>query len=125
MARIGGLVTDPNVGAYCHIKLDDGKILLNDDRGSLDRGTVTITEVKWQWLGLVSRETIFSCDLESPEGQAVRTFLTRGAAPGSAAATPLGAFIEVLKECRTINDVRARCAALSRQARSAAAGGAR
>lgn len=122
MARIGGLVTDPNVGAYCHIKLDDGKVLLNHDWRSLDRGTVTITEVKWQWLGLNSRETIFRCDLESPEGQAVRTVLTRGAAPGSAAATSLGAFIEVLKECRTMDDVRARCAALSRQVRSTAGG---
>lgn len=122
MARIGGLMTDPNVGAYCHIKLDDGKVLLNHDWRSLDRGTVTITEVKWQWLGLGSRETIFCCDLEGPEGQAVRTVLTRGAAPGNAAATPLGPFIEVLKECRTMDDVRARCAALSRQVRSAAGG---
>jgi hypothetical protein len=120
MAKIGTFVTDPKVGAYCQVKLDDGKVLLNHDRGSLDSGTLTITELKW--FGLGSGETIFSCALESPEGQALRALLARSAAPGSSAATPLGALVEVLRECRTMDDVRARCAAIWREARSAEGG---
>ncbi len=121
MAKIGNFVADPKVGAYCQIKLDDGKILLNHDRGSLDSGTLSITEVKW--MGLGSGETLFTCALESPEGQAVRALLTRDAAPGTPAATPLGAFVEILKECRTMDDVRARCTAILRDARAGAGGG--
>lgn len=123
MAKIGSFVSDPKVGAYCQIKLDDGKILLNHDRPSLDSGTLTITEVKW--LGLGSGETFFTCVLESPDGQALRTLLKVGAATKGPPVTPLGALIELLKDCQMIDDVRARCVALLRQARSAAAGGER
>jgi hypothetical protein len=69
MAQIGTFVTDPKLGAYCRIKLEDGKVLLNHDRASLDSGIVTITEVKW--MGLGAGETLLTCDLGSLEGQAV------------------------------------------------------
>jgi hypothetical protein len=110
------------VGACCQVKLDDGKVVLNHDRGSLDSGTLSATSTKL--LGLGAGETIFSCALESPESQAVRAVLPRTAAAGSPA-TPLGALIEFSKDCRTMDDLRARCAAIWQEARSAEAGGER
>jgi hypothetical protein len=38
--------------------------------------------------------------------------LTQGEDPKSARATPLGAFVSALAECKSLEEVRARCAAL-------------
>jgi hypothetical protein len=38
--------------------------------------------------------------------------LIEGAPATSAQATPLGAFVHYLKDCRSLNDVRVKCAAL-------------
>jgi hypothetical protein len=38
--------------------------------------------------------------------------LTQGAPPDSARATPLGAFVEALKDATSLADVRSRCGAL-------------
>jgi hypothetical protein len=102
-------VTDPKAGAYCQIRLDSGeKILVNHDRGSLTAGRLTIEEVKW--LGLMPGETLFTVDLESAEGQGIMARLTKGAAEGTARSTPLGAFVEYVKDCPSVADVRKRCA---------------
>ena len=67
-----------------------------------------MSEKKW-WGG----ETFLTCDLDSPEGKAALARLTRGVPEGTARATPLGAFAEALKDCKSLDDVRAMCAALS------------
>lgn len=120
MAKIGSFVTDPKIGAYCQVKLDDGKILRNHDKGSTTSGTVTVSEVRW--FGLRGGETILSCALESPHGQATLWRLTQGALAGRVQTTPFGAFVELLKDCRTMSDVRERCAGLSRPERSVGSG---
>lgn len=54
-----------------------------------------------KFLGFAS-DRIFSCDLDTPPGHSVLTWLTRGAEPGSLAATPLGATVEFVKEAGTL-----------------------
>jgi hypothetical protein len=101
-------VVDPNVGGYCQIRLDSGeRILVNHDQGGFKGGKLTIGLVRW-W-GLASGETLFTCDLDSPEGKARLTEVNRGVAPGSARATPLGAFVDLVKDCRTSREVVERC----------------
>jgi hypothetical protein len=110
MSKVGQFVTDPKVGAYCKITLDSGeKILVNHDQGGFKGGWLTIEAPKL--LGFTS-DRIFACDLNSPEGKAALGHLTRNAAPGSAAATPLGAFVEFVTSCASVADVKARWAAL-------------
>jgi hypothetical protein len=112
MAKVGRFVTDPKAGAYCQIVLDSGeKILVNHDKGGFKGGTVTVTQVKW--MGLASGETFLRLDLETPAGKAVLAELATGAAEGSARATPLGAVVERLKDCATVEEVRTRCCAIS------------
>jgi hypothetical protein len=112
MSKVGRMVIDAKVGAYCQVVLDSGeKVLLNHDKGDVKGGTLTVTEVKW-W-GLGSGETLFTCQLDSPEGAATLRRLTGGGPAGSPGATPLGALLEQVKACRSIADVRARCAALA------------
>jgi hypothetical protein len=55
---------------------------------------------------------IRACNLDSPAGQEVLAWLTRGAEPGSLAATPLGAAVEFVKDAETLAELRTRCAAL-------------
>jgi hypothetical protein len=111
MTKVGRFVTDPRAGAYCRVTLDSGeKILVNHDRGGFKGGSVTIQEVRW-W-GLASGAVLFRCDLEQEQGRRILVHLTQGAPPTSARATPLGAFVEYVKESRSVNDLRVRCAAL-------------
>lgn len=111
MAKVGRFVTDPKAGAYCQITLDSGeKILVSHDKGGFSGGSVTIQEVRW-W-GFASGETMLRCDLESGEGQKVLARLVHGAPPGSARATPLGAFVDYLKDARSLSEVKAKCDAL-------------
>ena len=110
MAKVGRFVTDPKSGAYCQITLDSGdKILVNHDKGGFKGGHLTIEVPKF--LGL-SSERIFSCDLDSAEGKAALAQLTRGAAPGSVQATPLGAFVQHVKDCGTAAAVKTSCETL-------------
>ncbi len=51
-------------------------------------------------MGLAS-DRIFACNLDSPQGQSVLAWLTRGAEPGSLAATPLGKDAGTLAELKT------------------------
>jgi hypothetical protein len=112
MAKVGRFVTDPKAGAYCQIVLDSGeKILVNHDRGGFKGGTVAVSQVKW--MGLASGETFLRLDLDGPAGKATLEQLTKGAPEGSARATPLGAVVERLRNCRSLGDVRILCSALA------------
>jgi hypothetical protein len=112
MAKVGMFVTDPRAGAYCQITLDSGqKIIINHPGGGFKGGPLMIEEVKW-W-GFGSGEMLYQCDLDSAEGKAALSRLTKGAAPGSADATPLGAFVNHVKTCPSIAEVKARCVTLT------------
>ena len=110
MGKVGRFVSDPKAGAYCQIVLDSGeKILVNHDKGGFKGGRLTISQVKWLGLG---GETVFECDLDSAGGKAAMAGLTKGVDPGSARATPLGAFVEHVQHCKDIAAVKSKCAAL-------------
>jgi hypothetical protein len=111
MAKVGRFVTDPKTGAYCHVTLDGGqKIVINHDKGGFKGGHLTIEVPKFMGL---SSDRIFSCDLDSPDGKAILARLTAAAPPGSVEATPLGAFVELVKGCGSVADVLSRCATLA------------
>jgi hypothetical protein len=109
MAKVGRFITDPKAGAYCQITLDSGeKIIVNHDKGGFKGGNLTIETTKW-WGG---GQRVFACNLDSPEGKAALARLTRGAGEGSVQATPLGAFVEHVKDCKSVEEIKARCTAL-------------
>ena len=110
MAKVGRFVTDPKAGAYCHITLDSGeKIIVNHDKGGLQGGRLVIEAPKFMGF---SSDRVFACVLDSPEGRTALAQLTRGAPDGSVQATPLGAFVGYVKDCKSIAEVKTRCAAL-------------
>jgi hypothetical protein len=109
MGKAGRFVTDPKAGAYCKVTLDNGEtFIVNHDKGGFKGGTLTLETSKW-WGG---GSRFFSCNLDSPEGRAALGRLTGGAAEGSADATPLGAFVNYVKDAKSIDDVKAKCTAL-------------
>jgi len=111
MGKVGRFVIDPRAGAYCQVSLDSGeRILVSHDKGGFAAGAVTIQEVRW-W-GLASGQTLLTCDLGREEGRSILARLVEGAAPGSARATPLGAFVEYVKDARSLDEAKARCTAL-------------
>lgn len=110
MVKVGRFVTDPRAGAYCQMTLDGGeKVIVNHDKGGFKGGLLTIEVSKFMGL---SSDRIFACNLDSPQGQSVLARLAQGAEPGSAAATPLGAAVEFVKEAGSLAELKARCAAL-------------
>ncbi len=112
MAKVGRFITDPRAGSYCQITLDSGeKILVSHDKGGFAGGAITIQEVRW-W-GFASGDTILRCDLESGEGQRILARLVQGAPAGSARATPLGAFVEYVKDGRSLGELKTKCDALA------------
>jgi hypothetical protein len=109
MTKVGRFVTDPKAGAYCQITLDSGeKVIVNHDKGGFKGGNLTVETTKW-WGG---GQRVFACNLDGPEGQAALARLTRGASEGSALATPLGAFVEYVKDCKSVDEIMARGTAL-------------
>ena len=107
MAKIGPFVTDPKAGAYCRITLDSGeKIIVNHDKGGFKGGMLSIARSKW--LGLAS-EPLFEVDLDSAPGRAALARLTEGIDATSARATPLGAFAELVKDSKDVQDAVTRC----------------
>jgi hypothetical protein len=106
VAKVGRVIRDPQAGAYCQITLDSGeKIIVTHDKWRL---TIELSKL----LGF-SSDTIFGCDLDSPEGRTALASLTRHAHLESAEATPLGAFVKFVKDCGTAADVKARCSTLA------------
>ena len=115
MTSIGPFIVDPKAGAYCRITLESGeKILVNHDKGGFKGGRLTIEVTKW--LGL-SADRVFECDLDSSEGQSALAHLTRAATTATTSSTPLGAFVEYIKDCRSVADVKTKCTALLESAR--------
>jgi hypothetical protein len=112
MAKVGRLVTDPKIGSYCQITLDGGdRILVNHDKGGFNGGLLTIEVVKFMGF---SSDRIFTCDLDSAEGKAALSRLTRATGGGASATTPLAAFVEHVKDCASAAAVKDRCEALLR-----------
>lgn len=110
MAKVGPFVVDPKAGAYCRITLDSGeKILVNHDKGGLKGGRVSIETSKF--FGF-SGERVFECDLDSPAGKAALAKLTADSKAGSVEATPLGAFVDWIRNCESVADVTTKCRAL-------------
>ena len=110
MGKVGRFVTDPKAGGYCQITLDNGeKIVANHDKGGFKGGHLTVEVPKF--LGL-SSDRIFSCDLDSPEGQAALVRLTSSAEQGTVAATPLGGLVQYLRDSASVAEVQSKCAAL-------------
>ena len=109
-AKVGRFVTDPRVGAYCQITLDSGeKIVVNHEKGGFKGGRLTIEVVKFMGL---SSDRVFTCNLDAEEGRALLIRLTRDVRPDSVEATPLGAFVDHVKTCGSVAEVKARCAIL-------------
>jgi hypothetical protein len=110
MAKVGPFIIDPKVGAYCRITLESReKILVNHDKGDFKGGHLTIEVSKlFGWSG----ERIFDCNLDSPEGKAALARLTGASSMGSVGGTPLGVFVEYIKDCPSVADVKAKCTAL-------------
>jgi hypothetical protein len=110
MGKVGRFVIDPRAGAYCDVTLDNGeKVIVNHEKGGFKGGALTVEKKKWMGLG---SERLFLCDLDSAPGKAALTRLTQGLPSDSARATPLGAFAEYVKDCKTAADVKAKCEAL-------------
>jgi hypothetical protein len=110
MAKVGQFITDPKAGACCRITLDSGeKILVSHDKGGFKGDQVSIEASKFQGL---SSDRVFVCKLDSPEGKVALAQLTHGAREGSVEATPFGAFVEYVKGCRSVADLKTKCTAL-------------
>ena len=110
MPKVERFVTDPRAGAYCQITLDSGeKIIVNHEKGGFKGGLLTIEVSKFMGF---SSDRIFACNLDSPGGQAVLAWLTRGAEPGSLAATPLGAAVAFVNDAGSLAELKTRSAAL-------------
>jgi hypothetical protein len=107
MGKVGRFVIDPEAGAYCQIVLGSGeKIIVTHD--SKD-GRLTI-EVS-RFMGFVSTR-IFACALDSAEGTVALAALMRHASGTSIGATPLGALVLYVMDCRSVDEVKTRCAML-------------
>jgi len=110
MGKVGRFIVDPREGAYCDVTLDNGeKLTVNHDKGGFKGGHLTLEKKKW--LGFAS-ERLFSCDLDSAAGKAAVARLTQGVPLETARATPLGAFADYVKDCKTAEEARAKCEAL-------------
>jgi hypothetical protein len=111
MAKIGTFIVDPKAGSYCHLTLDSGdRLMVSHDQGGFKGGTLTVLETRW-W-GFATGETLLTCDLDSPQGKTAMARLTQGVDPKSARATPLGAFVYALTDCKSLADARAKCVAV-------------
>ena len=109
MSKVGRFITDPKAGAYCQITLDSGeKIIVNHDKGGFKGGRLTVEITKW-WGG---GQRVFACDLDSADGRAALGRLTKDAPEGSVLATPLGAFVDYVKDCNSVEELKAKGAAL-------------
>jgi len=111
MGKVGRWITDPKAGAYCTITLDSGeKVIINHEKGGFKGGWLRIERVK---LFGLSSDPIFACNLDSDDGKTALSFLTRDAQEKSLDATPLGAFVKYLQTSRSVDEVKARVAALA------------
>jgi hypothetical protein len=54
----------------------------------------------------------FTCDVGTPAGQVALSRLPQGSAAGTSDATPLGALVNYVKDCKSADEVTWKCAAL-------------
>jgi hypothetical protein len=108
MGNVGRCITD-RAGSYCRIALQSGDTIIVKHEKRGPGGWLTIERLKL--LGF-SSDRLFACNLDSPHGQAILAKLTRGAEPGTPAATPLGAAVAFVKDAETLRELKTRCAAL-------------
>ena len=109
MGKVGRFITDPKAGAYCQVTLDSGdKLVVNHVKGGFKGGMLSIETTKW-WGG---GQRLINVDLDSAEGKTALAKLTASVPQESALATPLGAFAEYVKDCPSVDDVKARCRTL-------------
>ena len=102
MGKVGRWVTDPYTGSSCTLSLDSGdKLVIKHEKAGHKTGWLMIDRLKA--LGL-NRERVFACNLDSPEGIAALEFLKDD--------SPLRAFIRYLETCRSVDEVKSRCAAV-------------
>ena len=108
MSKIGRFVTTSQ-GAHCEIVLDSGeRIIVNHDRGTFTGEWLTVEALRLIGSGT---DRLFARALDNAEGRAVVAALAR---PGEA--TALGAFVRYVEDCRSVAEVKARCARLVRAA---------
>jgi hypothetical protein len=81
------------------------QIIVHHDK----RNWLTIERLKL--LGF-SSDRVFACHLDTDEGQTICAFLTRRNEPGGGHVSPLGAFVQYLAECESLDEVKAACRAL-------------
>jgi len=110
MSTIGRFVTDPQGGGYCKIDLDSGQEIMVNHQKNVSRDSWLTIEVL-KFMGF-SSDRIFVCNLDSQEGKTALAELTRDADTGNALATPLGAFVAYVKDCRSVEEVKTKCMAL-------------
>ncbi len=60
-----------------------------------------------------SSHRIFACNLDDAAAKAVLSLLTRDALQESVEVTPLGVFVNYVKDCGSVAEVKARCAKLT------------
>ena len=93
MGKVGRFINDPKAGAYCDVTLDNGdKVVVHHEKGGFQGGRLTVEKTKWM-------------------GRAALARLIQGIALNSARATPLGAFAEYVKDCKSAADARMKLAA--------------
>jgi hypothetical protein len=110
MGKVGNIVSDPKVGAYCDVTLDNGdKLIVNHDQGGFKGGRLTVEKKKWMGLG---SDQVFVCDLDSAPGRAAMARLTEGVPPDSPRAAPLMAFAEYAKDSASAVEARVKLEAL-------------
>jgi hypothetical protein len=111
MSKVGQFVVDPGAGAYCKITLDSGeRVMVSHPKGGFKGGPLSVVALKW--LGWAEGEKLFDCDLDGARGRAILARLTAGAREGSVEATPLGAFVGLVKDCPSVAELRRRLGAL-------------
>ena len=109
MGKVGRRIDDPKTGSYVPITLDSGeKIEVAHNKGGFKGGMLTIQVLKFGF----GSDRILSCDLDREEGRNAITLLIRDASQTSIEVTPLGALVEYVKDCKSVDDVQAKCAAL-------------
>ena len=107
MAMVGPLVVEPDVGSYCWITLDSGEqILISHDTENTRGGSIAIEAPNAFAFG---SEPIFACDLDSPRGRAALGKATYRIRASLATRTPLGVFVEYMKDAGSVAIVKFKC----------------
>jgi hypothetical protein len=115
MGKIGAFINDPEHGEYCHVTLDSGETLFvsHEQHGpGFGFGRIGIG-VSESWGPDADR--IFACDLETREGRATLVQMARDAGLDITDGSPLRTLVHYIKDCRSVAEVSAKSAALSRR----------